>query len=1045
MSENSLSKSFDTIKSDLLKEYSVISSTAGTTNAPDENFSRYHIKKIDEAICAIAYQMKWQNEQISYLTYLMTNGKISIGGSGSGSGSGSGNGSGSGGGVPLYDNSSYDDSSYDDSSEDEPTTHLYTGNSFVDISFDGKTIIFSLANDKPVSEIDVSLYHPTSIANDSITYEKCSRTSEWEFDDITIQGLHNTSTCSTFYLECENYSTGLHKDPLACEYGEVLKLTFNEYIGDNIDLYISFDLWFTDSPDHSDALIGLNRLTVNKEFNMASLYEQYNGQMYFTDTDNCAIYQRTREDTYKLVRLVEDVDDFCLKDEINRLPVTEIGEYAFKNRTVKTFSWKGARIQKIAENAFAFFTVINGFDCDSHDENYQLNLFIPSTVTTIGECAFSHAMFPNNTCFFFPNTLTSIPDKCFLYCGNMYETPMEKPYTVHPKNKGIYSTDTGESMNTYNSDDIENDIKNDNPHVHMGYGTYASFVVETIWSTGICHMNKFNVCFTLFLEDEDLYDSSYYYNNDFIYDATSIDNSYMNYYGNTNKHALESIGEDVFLGSTVHYVELPYNVQTLGSGCFRYSTIHSVNILNEENFKVVGIPDKCFKRCYYISDRMPLINIKNTQIEEFGKQAFYGTKSWMNPNYDESATANIYPNYDNKMWLEIPETLHTIDDECFMFTHWDLYNYVTGEIIVNYKYIGENAIGWFACIINSLFNIKSYSPVVELDNQHTEDTEGPNNEDDPVTHEVNPDEPTPYSGNEPGGGQGTGQTQQGNIPDPGTDDPVTPVPDGNQSEEKFTLCSGNYTSCLGSNTLSKIKFENNLTWIYKNGDTYIDNYLPDKVFDGADFKTLKLPENTKEIGKNACARLNYVYHIKFPEGLTKIHKEAFFHCPKLQALIIPSTVTHISYLSFANNCHLTDIYVLATTPPQFTEYNFIGNSYDWGDAYDGTEPIYDGPFHTQYHWDTSEYIGNEGYMISGINSKNNPRKTYNLLLNIYVPEASVNAYKTANGWKVYKDIIHGISSTEIENIKQTENELFENWSDTSDTLGYVDYLRPHNV
>ena len=92
-----------------------------------------------------------------------------------------------------------------------------------------------------------------------------------------------------------------------------------------------------------------------------------------------------------------------------------------------------------------------------------------------------------------------------------------------------------------------------------------------------------------------------------------------------------------------------------------------------------------------------------------------------------------------------------------------------------------------------------------------------------------------------------------------------------------------------------------------------------------------------------------------PDSVTTIGSSAFYYCRALTSVTIPDSVTTIGYEAFYNCDALKEVYCKPTTPPNLGAYSVFGKN-----ASD--------------------------------------RK-------IYVPTASVDAYKAADGWKEYADAI----------------------------------------
>lgn len=144
-----------------------------------------------------------------------------------------------------------------------------------------------------------------------------------------------------------------------------------------------------------------------------------------------------------------------------------------------------------------------------------------------------------------------------------------------------------------------------------------------------------------------------------------------------------------------------------------------------------------------------------------------------------------------------------------------------------------------------------------------------------------------------------------------------------------------------------------LTW---EGNTPIGNYYG--AFVGCRFTTIKLPESVKIIGKYAFYNCRRLTQLSLPNGLTEIRVNAFGSnqfgiTGALKSVSLPAGLKIIGEYAF-NRTGLTEVIMLPVTPPTIGEYVFLNTSSS---------------------------------------------------LTIKVPEASVTAYKTANGWKDYADKI----------------------------------------
>ena len=133
------------------------------------------------------------------------------------------------------------------------------------------------------------------------------------------------------------------------------------------------------------------------------------------------------------------------------------------------------------------------------------------------------------------------------------------------------------------------------------------------------------------------------------------------------------------------------------------------------------------------------------------------------------------------------------------------------------------------------------------------------------------------------------------------------------------------------------------------------------------------PYETDDFGANITSNTyeNGVGVITFDGDVTAIGYMAFYDCSALTSVTIPNSVTTIVYRAF-NNCDaLKEVYCHSTTPPIAIRIDPIRIDPKW----------------------------------SAFNGNASGRK-------IYVPTASVDAYKAADGWREYADAIEPYNFTE---------------------------------
>ena len=184
-----------------------------------------------------------------------------------------------------------------------------------------------------------------------------------------------------------------------------------------------------------------------------------------------------------------------------------------------------------------------------------------------------------------------------------------------------------------------------------------------------------------------------------------------------------------------------------------------------------------------------------------------------------------------------------------------------------------------------------------------------------------------------------------------------------------------------------------------NSVTTIDNL----AFGYCGLTNITIPNSVTTIGQSAFEECNNLTNITIPNSVTTIGQSAFTNCYSFTDIIIPNSVTSIGTYAFSE----CDSLISITIPNSVTSignYVFsgcdslasvtIGNSVtSIGEAvFGGCESLISVTIEATTPPTLGEYL-------LGINASD---------CKIYVPSASVNTYKAANGWSEYANRIQAI-------------------------------------
>ena len=147
-----------------------------------------------------------------------------------------------------------------------------------------------------------------------------------------------------------------------------------------------------------------------------------------------------------------------------------------------------------------------------------------------------------------------------------------------------------------------------------------------------------------------------------------------------------------------------------------------------------------------------------------------------------------------------------------------------------------------------------------------------------------------------------------------------------------------------------------------------ENYtIGDKLFYKNNITSVEIPNSATSIGVSAFYGCDGLTSVTIGNGVTIIDVSAFYGCKGLTSVTIPNSVTNIKYSAFSGCDGLTSIYMLSGTPAVVTTSTFSSSSY-----------------------------------------KNTT---------LYVPQGSLEAYKAADIWKDFENIVE-FDATGIEDVTE---------------------------
>ena len=174
-----------------------------------------------------------------------------------------------------------------------------------------------------------------------------------------------------------------------------------------------------------------------------------------------------------------------------------------------------------------------------------------------------------------------------------------------------------------------------------------------------------------------------------------------------------------------------------------------------------------------------------------------------------------------------------------------------------------------------------------------------------------------------------------------------------------SIGGGAFRNCTGLSSII-VQSENTIYDSRDNCNAIIET-TTNTLIEGC--KSSTIPNSVTSIGNGAFAICSGLTSITIPNSVTSLGSSAFSFCTSLTSVTIGSGVTSIEYYAFHECSSLTSIHCKSKTPPSLKVDWFNGRYY--------------------YVFDDNTYTSAK----------------------LYVPQGSVEAYKSAEGWKKFQNIV----------------------------------------
>ena len=667
--------------------------------------------------------------------------------------------------------------------------------------------------------------------------------------------------------------------------------------------------------------------------------------------------------------------------------VTSIGEYAFYNCSSLTSVVIGNGVTSIGNSAFQACSSLTG-------------ITIPDSVTSIGEDAFWHC--ESLTSVTIGDSVTSIGEYAFCYCSSLASVIIGNSVTSI-ENSAFYGC-TGELI--INSKIIETDYTSENYPANISGWLYGSNFTKLTIGNNITKIGGYAFYHCSSLTSITIPDSVTSIGEYAFQGCSSLTTFYGKLASSDNRCLIIDGVLESFAPAGLTSYTIPDSVTSIGEAAFRgCSSLTSITITDS----VTSIGNSAFSGCTgeliinskiietdYTYNNYPgyggwldgsnftKLTIGNN-ITKIGEYAFASCSSLTSVTIPDSVTSigdDVFYGCDSLTSVTIPDSVTSIGSnafrDCSCLTIVTIGDSVTS--IGSYAFYGCSSLAIVA-IPDSVTSIGNYAfgycyrlTSVTIPDSVTSIEKYAFDGCSSLTSVT-----IGHSVTSIGGSAFSGCSSLTSVTIP---DSVTSI--GNYAFygcSSLTAFYGKYASadkrCLIIDGVLNSFAPAGLT-SYTIPDSVTS--IGSSAFSGcSSLRSVTIPDSVTSIGKSAFYNCSSLTSVTIPESVTSIGEGAFVRCSSLTSITIPDSVTSIGYAAFYDCDSLTSI----TIPDSVTS---IGER-----AF-----LYCNSLKNVYCKPTTPPSGNSHMFNDNVSGRK-----------IYVPTASVEAYKSAQYWSDYASDIFG--------------------------------------